>query len=79
MMRFCVQREGAAHLRDRLTLLVRLYSRNCDYLMVRISLLRHIFQSGKVAGSGSYSFPDSQKIQMFGFVGESWVQKKVES
>jgi hypothetical protein len=60
-MWFCVQREGAAHLRDRLTLLVRLYSRNCDYLMFRISLLRHTFQSGKVADSDIYSFPDAKE------------------
>jgi hypothetical protein len=35
-MRFCVQREGAAHLRDRLTLRYwfGLYTRNYDYLIV---------------------------------------------
>ena len=30
----CMQREGAAHVRDRLTLLVEPYSRTYDYLII---------------------------------------------
>ena len=58
-MRLCVQREGAAHLRDRLTLryLARLYARNCDYLIINAVSLRHCFQSGRVAEAGSHFYP----------------------
>jgi hypothetical protein len=77
-MRFCVQREGAAHLRDRLTLLIQLYSRNCDYLMVKSTSLRHNLSVRKFAEGGSLfvsrcerKFRYSRSLPSVGGVGES--------
>jgi hypothetical protein len=49
----CAEKRGRTPARSiDAALLARLYSRNCDYLIINAVSLRHYFQSGKFADAG---------------------------
>jgi len=72
MMRFlCAERRVRTPARSiDAALLVELYTRNYDYLLIKSVSLPITFQSGKFADGGSFLCPDAKEVQIFRFVAE---------